>query len=271
MPGSHLLATEHTRPRQRARPAVEPATEARHWPRRILVAVDGTAPTDPAPRAAYELERRTGASVHVAAIYAPRIPVPACADRPGLDACERGDRPEAAHFVATVRTRLRDMFPDRRDRAAWAFRVEVGDPGAALVRLAAETKSDLVIVGLAQREPLDWRANGRTAICAARHRFARLHSGLTDTMPIADAVRRTCGPGIDDALSQLTFERADVGSDMLGGILHLASELAVQMIAVPNHGDPGAVRSFLPNLAELLLPSAKCSVLVVPDETSVTA
>jgi nucleotide-binding universal stress UspA family protein len=88
----------------------------------------------------------------------------------------------------------------------------------------------------------------------------------SDAESIAAAVRAACGENIaHGGLDEVRLERIDVDGDMLSAILRLADELSAQLIAIPNHGAPGPVRSFLPNLAEPLLLSARCSVLVVPD------
>jgi nucleotide-binding universal stress UspA family protein len=314
MIGAHCILPDHTLPHREQLTSLPTAPPA--WPRRVLVAIDGTVATDPAIRAALFFTRRFGAAVDVAAIYAPRIPVPHTPARRGIDACERTDRVDAAQLIATVRARYRELVPDRAERAGWQFHLEVGDPGATLVRLAEETGPDLVVVGIAQREPLDSFAGGRTAVCAARYLTAallaaasgdeppsraivalpdgKLHAptlraalacvsrpaklwiafperhpalapDISDSLTIAAAVRAACGAGIEPALDDVRLERLDVAGDMLNATLRLADELYAQLIAIPNHGDPGPVRAFLPNLAEPLLVGARCSVLVVPD------
>ena len=70
-----------------------------------------------------------------------------------------------------------------------------------------------------------------------------------------------------DERDRRTFTRVDIAGDMLAGVLRLAEEVGAELVAVPNRGEPGQVRVFLPNLAEPLLVAAPCSVLVVPDAT----
>ena len=316
MTPAHRFPPDHTLPHREQHPVLSATTVTPPWPQRVLVAIDGTIATDPAIRAALFFTRRTGSAVDVAAIYAPRIPVPHTPERRGIDACERGDRVDAAHLIATVRSRYRELVPDRAERAHWRFHLEVGDPGATLVRLARETRPDLVIVGIAQREPLDGRAGGRTAVCASRYLTAtllaaasddetssrvivvlpdgKLHAptlraalacvsrpaklwlafperhpalapDMSDSHAIAAAVRQVCGGDSASALEDVRFERLDIVGDMLSATLRHADELSAHLIAIPNRGDPGPVRAFLPNLAEPLLVSARCSVLVVPD------
>jgi nucleotide-binding universal stress UspA family protein len=315
MTAPQCVLPDHTLPHQERHPALTPGSRSR-WPRRILVAIDGTVATDPAIRAARFFAARAQCAVDVAAIYAPRIPVPHDPKRRGIQACERGDRNDAARLITTVRARFRELVPDRADRASWQFHLDVGDPGATLIRLAKEVDPELVIVGIAQREPLDSMASGRTAVCAARYLDAALlaaapdaeapsraivalpdgtlhgptlcavlgsvarpaklwlafperHPALapetSDSESIAAAVRAACGGDTSETLDDVRLERLDVAGDMLSSILRLADELYAQLIAIPNHGDPGPVRSFLPNLAEPLLVAARCSVLVVPD------
>jgi nucleotide-binding universal stress UspA family protein len=316
MTAPQCLLPDHTLPREEHHAALAAGSPQSSWPRRILVAIDGSAETDPAIRAARFFTRHTDCAVDVAAIFAPRIPVPALSNRRGIDACEHSDRRDAAHLISTIRARCQDLVPDRADRAAWKFHLEVGDPGTTLVHLAAEIQADLVIVGIAQREPLDVRSGGRTTVCAARYLTAplfaaavddetpsrvvvalpngKLHAptlraalasvsrpaklwlafperqpalapDLNDSDAIAAALRALLGAEIGTALDDLCVERIEVAGDMLDGVLRLADELYAQLIAIPNHGDPGPVRTFLPNLAEPLLVGARCSVLVVPD------
>ena len=302
--------------------ALATGSSALLWPRCILVAIDGTAATDPALRAAHVLASRTACNVDVAAMYAPRIPVPQMPNRRGIDACERWDRVDATHLITTVRARYRELIPDRRDRAEWQLHLEVGNPGATLVRVAAEIQPDLVIAGIAQREVRDQAFAGQTAICAARYlaipllaaasdgeapsraivafpdgklhaptlravlatvarpaelwlAFPERHAGGdpafapdADSDAMAAAVRALCGGDIAATLGDVRLHRVAVDGDMLNATLRLGAERSAQLIAIPNHGDPGPVRSFLPNLAEPLLLGARCSVLVVPDPSS---
>ena len=70
-----------------------------------------------------------------------------------------------------------------------------------------------------------------------------------------------------DERDRRTYERVDITGDMLAGVLRLADDVGAELLAVPNRGEPGPVRVFLPNLAEPLLVAAPCSVLIVPDAT----
>jgi nucleotide-binding universal stress UspA family protein len=55
--------------------------------------------------------------------------------------------------------------------------------------------------------------------------------------------------------------------DAVDAVLSLASEVAADLIVAPVNGAAGAVRSFVPNIADRLVLTARCSVLVVPEET----
>jgi nucleotide-binding universal stress UspA family protein len=83
-----------------------------------------------------------------------------------------------------------------------------------------------------------------------------------------EILARCCDRDLLDRLQAMCVERIDVAGDMLTEVRRAADRVDAQLIAVPNQGPPGAVRIFLPNLAEPLLLSARCSVLVAPDETS---
>jgi nucleotide-binding universal stress UspA family protein len=55
--------------------------------------------------------------------------------------------------------------------------------------------------------------------------------------------------------------------DAVDAVLSLANEVAADLIVAPVNGAAGAVRSFVPNIADRLVLTARCSVLVVPEET----
>lgn len=82
-----------------------------------------------------------------------------------------------------------------------------------------------------------------------------------------DIALRAC-PEAADWLDTLECQRLEIVGDMLTGVLQLAEDVQAQLIAVPVRGMPGPVRTFLPNLAEPLLLTARCSVLVAPDEAT---
>jgi len=95
------------------------------------------------------------------------------------------------------------------------------------------------------------------------------HPEVIESASAREIVKRTCGgelaARIDD-ISDISVQRVDVDDDMLVGVLRVADEVGAQLIAVPNRGDPGPVRVFLPNLAAPLLVASRWSMLVVPDE-----
>lgn len=53
--------------------------------------------------------------------------------------------------------------------------------------------------------------------------------------------------------------------DPVEAVLALAREVDADLIAAPVHGTPGVVRALIPNVADQLLLTAPCSVLIVPE------
>lgn len=153
------------------------------WPSRLLLVTDGSFDSDGAIAAAAAFAEPGGPSVELMMTYAPRIPLPMSADRCGLAKCEQCDRQEIARVLRGTRDRLRHVIPGRAGRASWRTRVEIGDPGAMLVRVADQLHPDLVLVGIGQREVYDERAGGRTAVCAARYLDASLLAAARDYAP----------------------------------------------------------------------------------------
>lgn len=297
-----------------------PAGDARAmWPRRILVASDASAASDAAILAARVLAERSGASVEMAAVYSPRIPLPASPERRGFEQCETPERSEAAALLRSVRKQRRRSVPERRD---WPLRLGVGDAGTMIVRLANAAASDLVVLGIGELDPADRRYAGHTAACVARYLETALFAaapgcevpvrcvvalpeGRTHAPTLRAAVgclpsgshlwivvpsesstqapdrvqsesahelvANACGPDLAGQVDALDLVRVDVAGEMLAGVLRVIDDVKAQLIAVPNRGDPGAVRAFLENLAEPLLLATRCSVLIVPDERTAAA
>jgi nucleotide-binding universal stress UspA family protein len=286
------------------------------WPRCILVASDGSPSSDAAIVAARFLAERCSASVEMAAVYSPRIPLPPSAGRHGFKQCEAPERGEAATLLRAVHNQRRRLLLAPRD---WPLRLEVGDPGGALVHMAKEASADLVVLGIGAPNPVDRRYAAHTASCVARY----LQSPLCAVAPQCEApvrcvvalpdgrahaptlgaavailpvgariwiaspdgsfpaaqddarpesarelVARAGGPELASRLDTPEVERVGIVGDMLSGVLRVADDVEAQLIAIPNHGDPGSIRAFLPNLAEPLLAAARCSVLVVPDQAA---
>src|SRR5690349_17137662 len=127
------------------------------WPRSILVASDGSPSSDAALVAARVLAERCGASVEMAAVYSPRIPLPPSSGRHGFEQCEAPERGEAATLLRAVRNQRRRLL---LAPSAWPLRLEVGDPGGALVRIAKEASADLVVLGIGAPNPVDRRFTG---------------------------------------------------------------------------------------------------------------
>lgn len=308
---------EHTLPRTAV---VEARSLPRHgddprpaWPRSILVASDASPASNAAITVARLFAERSGASVEMTAVYSPRIPFPACPERRGFDQCEAPERGEAAALLRAVRKQRRSI-PEAR---AWPLRLEVGDPGSVIVRLASAAATDLVVLGLGELNPDERRYAGHTAWCVARYLRVPVYAAAPDcevptrcvvalpdgqvhaptlraavaclpagakvwiALPSPSASGQSgdkfksareladsaCGPELANRLDALELARIDVVGDMLAGVLGLVRDVNAQLVAVPNRGDPGPMRSFLENLAEPLLLAVRCSVLVVPDES----
>ena len=84
-------------------------------------------------------------------------------------------------------------------------------------------------------------------------------------MPRATSSQAFAGD-LEDQIAAAALELVTITGDMSTGVLRLADAVDAQLIVVPIRGAAGPVRSFLPNIAEPLLSSAQCSVLVVPEE-----
>jgi nucleotide-binding universal stress UspA family protein len=305
---------------QEARALYKPAERVRTiWPTRILLAIDGSAPAQPAIVTTHTLALRSGSSVETLTVYVPRIPIPTVPERHGLERCEAPDRAEAARLIVDAQKQLVRLVPERRDRRDWSRHFDVGDPGATIVRFAKELEADLIVVGIGPHNPDDRRFSGHTAMAAARYGTVPLYAAavdgeaptecvvvLPDGMPHAptlraavhcllpggrmwiavpdrfapipgtseseaprDLVKHACGSDLAREIDAIEIERVMIRGNTLAGVLQLAEDVHAQLIAVPNIGDPGVVRIFLPNLAEPLLMSARCSVLVVPNRPHV--
>ena len=92
------------------------------------------------------------------------------------------------------------------------------------------------------------------------------HTGEPETESPRDALLRACGSALAEHVQALDVRWVATAGDLSASVLRLADEVHAELIAVCIHGMPGAVRTFVPNVAESLLVSARCSVLVVPDE-----
>lgn len=146
------------------------------WPRRILLATDGSPPSDAAIAATRVLAARRGASVRMLSVHAPRIAVPSPSRRYGFEQCEAPERFDAARLLRAVRAQ-RHLHHTQRD---WSLHLEVGDPTAVIVRVAKETAADLVVLGIGRHEPADRFLGGRTALGVARYLTVPLFAAARD-------------------------------------------------------------------------------------------
>ncbi len=286
------------------------------WPRRILVATDGSVLANDAFVAARMLAQRSGASVEMTTVYSPHIALPPSPRRRGFKQCEAPDRSDAARLLTAVRHQRSALLrPD--ERRNWHLRLHVGDPGAMILHAADEWAADLIVLSLGCREPANRLRSDRTVLCLARNSSVPVYASLgaedltrcivalpngrahaptlravvrslspggrmwvaiPSRLPVTgpdgvefDSVReivaQACGPELERDIDSIEIERVSVDGDMLAGVLRIADDVDAHFVAAPNQGAPGAIRAFLPNLGEPLLRSARCSVLLVPDET----
>lgn len=89
-----------------------------------------------------------------------------------------------------------------------------------------------------------------------------------DTIGTRALAMRICGRRWTARLDEIEIMRVQMGGDIVHNVLQLARDTRAHLIAVPNYGDPGPIRAFLPNPADSLLLGARCSVLVVPDRAN---
>jgi hypothetical protein len=214
--------------------------------------------------AAGHLADRTGASVEMVSVYAPRIPLPACPGRDGFDQCEGGERGGAVAVLRAVR-RQRRQTGHVHD---WPLRLAVGAPDAVIVRLAAEVGADLVVLGIGAPDA----TSTETAARVAQFMTAPMLAAVAGCeLPSSGIVVASSGnvhaPTMEAAVVCLTpGSRLWIANDdNAADVLHAVDEYSAQLVAVHLWGDPGPVRAFLPNAAVPLLLAARCSVLIVPD------
>jgi len=102
-----------------------------------------------------------------------------------------------------------------------------------------------------------------------------LHSGTTEhsgegvrhdkttLASILGAIRHEAAAVSKDIVVRAVYR----AGDPVDAMLSLAREVDADLIAAPLHGAPGTIRSLVRNVADRLLATAPCSVLVVPDTT----
>lgn len=279
-----------------------------------MLAIDGSPPAETAVRAARAFARRTGASVVIATVYTPEIPLPESPERHGIERCQPSHRQEVAELIREVRAQLASVLTEAGHLRDWPLHLEIGDPGPMIVSMARHTSADLIVLSIGAREPSDRLSGTRTAAIVARYATvplyasaagcevaARCVAAFPDGRPHAptihaalaslllggrlwvampattddgvsidtsesarNLVARACGPECMAYLDAVEVERVILPGEPLTAVTALAQQVDAQLIAIPNHGDPGPVRAFLPNLVEPLLLASRCSLLVVP-------
>lgn len=280
------------------------------WPARVLVASDGSPPAETAVVAGLTLAARSCATIEEVAIYSPNVPPPAGTP---MESWSPSDRRAAAKLLRDVRRQRRSLSPVARSAGPVPVRIEIGDVGPAITRVASERDADLIVLGI--RSSIASRR--RTAICAARYAtvpilaaaqgadaitravFALPEGGLDPATARAAtalllphsriwfAVRARPGVSTAAATQQLldeigagagdewnakarvhSVDLVEMDGDPVVEVLRIAERVRAQLIVVRNHGTPGPVRAFLPNIVQPLLFAAPCSVLVVPIDGS---
>lgn len=188
------------------------------WPTRLVLAIDGSPVADTAVRAARAFARRNGASVEIAAIYAPRIPLPASAELHGVERCARSDRRQVAELLRKVRRQLANLLTEARHLREWPLHLEIGNPGPTIVRMASETGADLIVLGIGVQEPLDRRRGGRTAVGVARYATVPLYATASGC-----EVPARCVVALPDGRLHAPTLRAGLAALLRGGRLWLAT------------------------------------------------
>jgi nucleotide-binding universal stress UspA family protein len=230
------------------------------WPHHILVSTNGSTSSDSAVACARELARRSGASIETLAVYSPRIPVPLPVQSPLA-------RNLGADLVVIG---IGAREPD--DRPSYAGRRSARLPEYLGVPVLAVAAGCEVLTCAVVAFP-DGRIRHRV-ICSA---LACMPSGsqlsiVLPKRPIDDGAESETfdlggigmrSPRAAEALQAIQIRRVDMTGGRCAAILDLAETLGVELIAVSepraNDVDRGE------DLAEWLLLSARCSVLVVPD------
>lgn len=261
--------------------------EPRAWPRHILACTHGGVLADSALRAAEVIAARTGATVELLAVATTCVPIPGpLAAEHKYQTTDRAHAATLLHAVHQQRARLGGAVRH------WGVRLEIGDPAATVVRVAAECGTDLVIVGIGRPGGPERQRGGLTGLLAALSLSVPLLAVMPNAKdpasgmvvfphgdPHAETLRAAEAYLVPDGTLYIAAPRgaamlssgADkripvpLDGDVCAAALAAAAQHGVDFIAVPIHGMPGPVRRFLPNLFEALLLGADCSVLAVPD------
>jgi nucleotide-binding universal stress UspA family protein len=230
------------------------------WPNHILVSTNGSASSNAAVIAARHLASRSGASVETLGVYSPRIAVPLPVQSPlarelgadvvvlGIGAREPADRP---------------LYAGRRSAGLPEY---LGVPVLA-VAAGCEAATRCVVAFP------DGRVRHRV-VCAALAcmphgsrmwialPISASHDGAEQETFRLDGVGMR-SPRAAEALPEIQIRRVDMSADRCDVVLGLATELDADLIAVSEPRLAGVEHGY--DLAESLLLSARCSVLVVPD------
>lgn len=133
------------------------------WPARILLATDGSWLGNAAVAATRTIAARSGASCEIVAVYTPRVPLPVIPGLHGMSRCPPSERLEARRALHGARRQLAELCGGSRGTRECPLRLEVGDPAMSIVRLAAERRVDLVVLGVGRCDIPERRSGAITA------------------------------------------------------------------------------------------------------------
>ena len=109
------------------------------------------------------------------------------------------------------------------------------------------------------RRALECMVSGAQVWVALPERLTPGPTGEGETESPRDALLRTCGSDLAEHVRGLDVQWVSTTGDVSASVLRLAEEVHAHLIAVCIHGMPGAIRTFVPNVAESMLVSARCS------------
>jgi nucleotide-binding universal stress UspA family protein len=231
-----------------------------NWPHHILVSTNGSSSSESAVACARELAGRSGASVETLAVYSPRVPVPLPVQSP------------LARNLGADLVVLGIGAREPSDRPSYAGRRSAGLPEYLGVPVLAVASGCEVMTQAVVAFP-DGRIRHRV-ICSALACMP-LGSQLSIVLPkraVNDGEELETfdlggigarSPRAAEALQAIQIRRVDMTGGRCTAILELAETLGVELIAVSEPRASDVDRG--EDVAEWLLLSARCSVLVVPD------
>lgn len=238
-----------------ARAAWAGGTALASWPRRVAVAIDGWSGATPAVVVARRFQRR-GATIEAL-------------DSGWSAPNESGRRPRAAFDVASL--------ADATERAADLVVLGLGpaphricgDVSRIAPRLARFTPVPLyaaITEDVAPERCLVVLPDGGWHGTTMRRAIACTRPGGSVWIVTPESSPRVSHALAGRVVNGIRLEHARLRGEFLSATLYFAADVGAQLIAIPISGEPGGQRASLPNLAEPLLLTTPCSVLVVPSD-----